>query len=374
MTRSGGPTNGWPAESPPLWLRAAEKVYRTFLHVHDFLYARGILRAADAGVPVVSVGNLTVGGTGKTPCVIWLATELRRRGHRPVILTRGYGRRGIRLTVLEPGAPSAGALASSRETGDEPLEMFEALRLPVVIGRDRVRAARLAVARFRPTCLLLDDAFQHRPIRRDFDLVLLDAASPYGNFHLLPAGPLRDLPGAEARADAFLLTRANEVDDLSAADLCREWLRGNAAHAWVGLADHVPVGLAPVGSGAITPAPPAAGTPVLAVAGIARPASLGKAAEALGFPVEARLDFPDHHRYTPADLARVVQAAAGRPIVTTAKDAVRWRAVPGFAGAGWWVVRVEFRPREAAGLLDRIEAALRGEARGGARRGVSGKG
>jgi tetraacyldisaccharide 4'-kinase len=300
----------------------------------------------------VSVGNLAVGGTGKTPCVVWLARELRTRGERPVVLSRGYGRVGRDVVILEPGAA---APPGPDAAGDEPIEILEGARVPVVVGRNRGRTARLAVERLGATCLVLDDAFQHRPLRRDFDLVLLDAARPFGNGRLLPAGPLREPPGALGRADAVLLTRAAEA---GAAGVDAALIRGFLGpQGWIGRADHVTAGVeALAGRDAATP--PAPGTAVFLTAGVARPASFAASAAAAGFRAAGALGFPDHFRYTERERLAVERAAGTLPILTTRKDAVRWRAVPGTPAAPWFVMGIEFRPREAEELLGRITAAF----------------
>lgn len=344
-------TPGWRrGERPGMLLRVAEMAASPFFALHGRLYDSGFLPAVSPTVPAVSVGNLAVGGTGKTPCAIWLARELHRRGERPAILTRGYGRRGTGVLVLEPGRPAPPVA----EAGDEPLEMFLALDLPVIVGRDRRDTARLAVER-GATCLVLDDAFQHRPLKRNFDLVLLDAAEPFGNGHRLPAGPLRESPAALARADAILLTRGDAAADLEGS---LSLVRKAAPGVWTGIADHVPTGLVPFETGERA-ASPAAGTPVVVAAGIARPESVARSAVSLGLRVDEVIAFRDHQAYSAADLAGVLQQAGDRPIVTTAKDAMRWRSAPGFRPEGrWWIVGMEFRPRDEREIVELITGAM----------------
>lgn len=362
--------SGWRfPKRPGFWLRAAEALAAPAVDLHRVLHDRGVLPAGVAPVPVISVGNLAAGGTGKTPAVIWLASRLAEAGERPAILTRGYGRRGAGTRVLAAGR----AAVPFEEAGDEALEMAAALPgLPVVVGRDRRRTAALAASTLGASCVILDDGFQHRPLGRDFDLVLLDAASPFGNGHRLPAGPLREPPAALARATAILLTRAARAGDLAA---LRERVAALAPGAWIGAADHIPVGLEPLpgaergageGSGGATPAGPAgkrpapgAGGAVALAIGTADPASVEESAAALGLRAGPVLTWKDHHRFEERDLARVEEARRGRPVITTGKDAPRWRAVPGFERVReWWVLRIAFRPREEADLLGRIRAAI----------------
>jgi tetraacyldisaccharide 4'-kinase len=334
------------------WLsRAAARLYGAGVAAHAGFWTSGLRRAWTAPVPVISVGNLAVGGTGKTPAVIHLAAALRDRGWRPAVLSRGHGRATSAALVLRPGQ----AVPSPAEAGDEPIEMFEALRdVPVVVEADRRAAAGRAVHDLGADLLILDDGFQHRPLARTIDLVLLDAARPLGNGRLLPAGPLREPPRALGRADMVLLTRhAPGMDTASATAL----LDRHAPRAWRGTAAHRTIGVRPLGRpGRKTgPGPPATG-PVVAACAIARPETFHAALAEAGFEPAERVSWPDHHRFGAAEVREVTARAAGRPIVTTAKDAVRWRAVPGFDPAGWWVLDIRLEPD--AGFLTEIERRL----------------
>jgi tetraacyldisaccharide 4'-kinase len=338
------------------WARVAERLVEPAVLLHDRLHASGLLPAFHAALPVISIGNLTVGGTGKTPCVIWLVKELVSRGERVVVLSRGYGRRGRGTLILgADGAPPPDA----DQAGDEPVEIFEATGVPVIVGRDRRRSARIAFENCRATCLVLDDGFQHRPLHRDFDIVLLDARSPLGNGHLLPAGPLREPPSALRRADLVILTRAASAGDPEAAR--RKVAALCAPPAGIALADHVVVGLQPLAGGA-TESSPSPG-PVFLTSGIADPTAFEESAASAGLKTAGARHFPDHHRYSADDFELVHRAAAGRPVVTTAKDSVRWGKAPGFDAGGWWVLRIEFRPRDGAALLSRIDQVLRNAGR-----------
>ena len=330
--------------------RAAAVLYGAASRGHAAFWNSGFRRPWQAPVPVISIGNLAVGGTGKTPAVIHLAGELRRLGWHPAILTRGHGRRGSVRVVLAPGEATPGPDLA----GDEPLEMFEALSdVPIVIAADRKGSALLAVAQFHADVLILDDGFQHRPLARDIDIVLVDAARPFGNGRLLPAGPLREPPSALRRADMIVLTRAEDAPDINSS---RSLVQREGPEAWIGTARHRVIGLRPIGT------PKAEGTPprdsVLAVSGIARPETFLAGLRATGHEVGQHRDFPDHHRFDTADLALVLREADGAPIVTTAKDAVRWRDVPGFSGVNWWILVVRFEPEPgfAPEVVRRLEA------------------
>lgn len=339
-------------ESPGPAARLAAWLYGLGVALHA-----GGARGARALAPVISVGNLAVGGTGKTPAVIWLARAMAARGHRPAVLTRGYGRRLRRPVLLGPGAGKADLAAA----GDEPLEMARALPdRPILIDADRRASAARAVRECQADLLILDDGFQHRALARDLDIVLLDADRPFGNGHLLPAGPLREPVAALHRAAVILLTRASMARDL---DASLRRVRSAAPGAWVGLADHRAAGLTAMEdwlAGRPSGKAPAGG-PLLAVAGIADPQRLRQSLVidlAVSSPVEI-VAYPDHQSFGASDLEWLRRRAEGRRIVTTAKDAVRWREVPGFGdGEGWWVLEIVFTPREPEELLARIAAAI----------------
>ena len=186
-------------------LRPFSPLYQGVIAARNGLYDRGLLRQEKLPCPVVSVGNLTVGGTGKTPTVILLANLLKREGRRPAVLSRGYGGQAkVPVTVVSDGS---GILSHWRETGDEPILIARAAPgVPVLTGPRRLLTGRAAIERFGADCLILDDAFQHRALARDLDIVLIDAASPFGNGRLLPAGPLREPRTSLLRAHMLIRT------------------------------------------------------------------------------------------------------------------------------------------------------------------------
>ncbi|MGA2115298.1 MAG: tetraacyldisaccharide 4'-kinase [Bryobacteraceae bacterium] len=277
------------------------------------------LTARNLPVPVISVGNLTMGGTGKTPCVLSLAAGLIERGHAPGILTRGYGRISPEpISVMEPGAQ-----VSSAETGDEPQIFLRSGLAPVGIGADRFRAGQLLLARFPLVdTILLDDGLQHRRLERAVNLVLVDALDPFGGGAVFPLGRLREPLDALARADIFLITRA----DLSAGVPALERALGarnsrapvfhavTRPHAWVEAAngrEYDP---------AATPFDRPAG-----FCGLGNPQSFRQTLKTLGIRLVDWVQFPDHHRYRPAELKRMgrwLRDEGARALVTTEKDAV----------------------------------------------------
>ncbi len=288
-------------------------------------YGRGYLETVRVPAPVFCVGNLTVGGSGKTPVVAWLADFLVKKGHRPVVLTRGYGRSSKDITLV---ANRDGQDFPDREViGDEPGLLARRLPgVPLAVGADRARAAEQAIAAFGPDCFVMDDGFQHHRLYRDRNLLCLDArlahevwvrgeAAPF-----LPAGPWRESPGNAARADALLLTRAERLTEEERTGLRAALapLRKPLGFAHYRLSFWDPHAGKPVAAAEL------AGKPVLALSGLADPASFENSLERLGARVAVQRH-GDHHVFTPADLARARERAEreGRVIVTTEKDAQR---------------------------------------------------
>ena len=354
--------------------------YRGGLAVRELAYRRGWLARGRLPCPVVSLGNLTVGGTGKTPAVEMVARWLTDEGRRVVIVSRGYGRRpGAPVELVSDGG--APRLPAER-AGDEPLLL--ARRLPgvaVVVGADRLRAGQWAVANLRPDVVLLDDGFQQRRLVKDVEIVCLDARAPWGPGGLFPRGTLREPRSALTRADLIIVTRADARRNL--AGLFGE-IRHHGGSAPCLAADYAVEGLEDLASGALHLASALAGRGVLAFAGIAAPERLSETLTAHGANVRDVVAFPDHHAYRPSDLDAVrrrARAMGASLLVTTEKDAVRLRP-PGTTGA-WapsgqagealapiWVLRVRLEPAGGpslegwrAELRARVDAAARGAAR-----------
>ncbi len=306
--------------APPL--RFAESAFRAGAALRAALYDAGILRAERALAPVVSIGNLAVGGAGKTPAVIAVARRLIARGRIVAVLSRGYGAVRADARVVSDGAR---LLLGAAEGGDEPV--LVARRLPgvrVLCGPRRADLARGAVRELGADALLLDDGFQHRALGRDLDVVVLDAANPFGNGRLLPAGPNREPRGALRRARLVWLSRADQADaDALAA------LRA-LARAATGLdaveSRHAPVDVVDGSLVRAFGADALYGRRVLLLAGIARPEGFRRTLAAMGAEIAAEWIFPDHHRFVLADLEgalRRADAARCDLVVTTEKDAVR---------------------------------------------------
>lgn len=258
-------------------------------------------------VPVVSVGNLTLGGTGKTPMVAWLARWFRERGVRVTLVSRGYG-------------------ASPDGRNDEALELEEILPdVPHLQNRDRVAAAQLAIEEFECQLILLDDGFQHRRLDRDLDIVLLDALEPFGFGHVFPRGMLREPIRNLERADVVVLSRADAVDEGQRRSIRGVVERHAPEAVWVE-ARHRPQGLLGAGGRATAPLESLAGRRVAAFCGIGNPAGFRRTLESIGcVPIELR-EFPDHHAYQRSDieeLKRWSQMLDAEVVLCTHKDLVK---------------------------------------------------
>jgi len=310
-------------------------------------------------IPVVLVGNLTVGGTGKTPLVADIVRRLLDAGRRPVVVSRGYGGRlEGRRSVVSDGRE---ILLLARDAGDEPLMLARQLPgVPVITGTDRVDAGKYAVERLGANALVLDDGFQQRDrFPGAFTVVAINARDPFGNGRLLPAGPLRE-PAATLRdAHAVVLTHAPETAVRDRAEL-RVLITGLAPGAVVAEAAHEPDGLENAADGSPLPLTWLSGRRILALSAIGYPSGFERDLAGAGAVVVSAAA-PDHHVWTPRGLERAGRTAAAdgcTAIVTTAKDAVRLGG-PAIAGLpvfvlrlrlGWTAGEAEFR----SALLARV--------------------
>lgn len=351
-------------------------------------------------VPVISVGNLTFGGTNKTPVVAWLAQCLEQRGLRVGIATRGYGRRQTRQVTLHRGglvvetgdhervAPAhpvdVGAPGFRRDlAGDEPSMLAQ--RLPdawIAVGRDRVAGAH-RLAALGAEVILLDDGFQHRRLARTLDIVLVDARHPFGNGRLIPAGSLREPPSALRRADQLLVTRSEVLSAAERDQLARrlaDFLPSNrlgwatsSVGAWgtfVAMGDGGPeVEWSDLEAAAARPGPGRLPSgPFFVFSAIAHPRSLCDLIEATAGSVVDSRTFPDHHRLTPAEFAEVVAAATARGAAALACSEKDLHNLPSQLRAvdvdlPLWVPRLEVRPESEEWFASRVESALAGSLR-----------
>ena len=325
-------------------------LFESIIGLRNYFYNTGIFRIRKLDCKVISVGNITVGGTGKTPMVIMLANLLRDRGYRPVILSRGYGgRQKNRINVVSDGE---NICMNFQMAGDEPVLIAKSVRnTPVITGKNRYQTGRYAVDNFGADVLILDDAFQHRSLFRDIDIVLLDNERPFGNGFVIPRGELREPANALGRADVIVKTGIKDRDQGSG-------VRGQAAgdrdqgpgdrdqgpggrdqgskdrdQAPVYNAYRIPKSLLKAGTGEIYPLDYLRAKKVLAFAGIARPDSFKRTIASVGGETAAFLVFPDHQVYTRDDIMQIEKAAtqcAAQVILTTEKDGIKLIDFPDF--------------------------------------------
>jgi tetraacyldisaccharide 4'-kinase len=287
-------------------LRAAELPYTLAVRWRNWRYDTGRAAVHRVPVPVVSVGNLTLGGTGKTPMVQWIARWLRSRRLRVTVISRGYG--------AEAGAAN-----------DEALELEQNLPdVPHLEDPDRVAAARLAVEQLGCQGIVLDDAFQHRRIHRDLDLVMLDALEPFGFGHVFPRGTLREPLTGLRRADMVVLSRADMLEADQRAEIRARVARHAPDAAWAEVI-HAPQALLSCG-GEREPLDSLRAEPVGAFCGIGNPAGFRHTLEQCGYRIADFREFPDHHAYDRADVESLAAWADGlevAAVVCTHKDLVK---------------------------------------------------
>lgn len=340
---------------PPLL--AAEGVFRAAVALRAALYDRGLLAGARAAAPVISVGNLAVGGAGKTPVAIAVVRRLLARGRRVALLSRGYGAARRDARVVSDGAR---LLLGAAEAGDEPALVARRLAgVAVLCGPRRAELARTAVAELGADVLVLDDGFQHRALARDLDVVVLDAADAFGNGRLLPAGPNREPRAALRRAGLVWLSRVDQAEP-SALERLRALAREATGRAPVE-SRHAPVDVLDGRLARGLGVEALRGRRAFLLAGIARPAGFRRTVRALGAEIVAERIVPDHHRFGPGEIEAVLRAAGAAGcdvVVTTEKDAVR--LPPEVEGdARLRVVRIDAEiVAGEAGLEAALEAAL----------------
>ena len=314
------------------------RLYERAVQTRLGLYRRRLFRAQELGCPVVSIGNLTVGGTGKTPVAEMLARELQKRGRRVAILSRGYksvprpfmqrlrNRLSKNLDLFPPRIVSDGnqVLLDSRRAGDEPHML--AKNLPgvcVLVDKDRVKSGLHALRHCGSDRWLLDDRLQYQRLRHRLDIVLVDHQSPFGNEHLLPRGTLREPPRNLRRASYIIVTKCGPAPD--GALLAR--LRRLNPTAAIIECNHAPRHWEDIRTGEKFPLDHLRGRHVGAMSGIARPESFEEGVRELGAIVEITKAFADHHRFTKKEILRFLEWCDRRSLdalVTTEKDAVRF--------------------------------------------------
>lgn len=304
--------------APHLLLYTLSLLYGAGVCARRLSYKLGILPFHNLPAKVVSVGNLTAGGTGKTPVTIFLAEFFRNDGKRVAVLSRGYRGRARGASVVSDGKA---VLMGPLDAGDEPYLMAARLPgVPVIVCPDRVKGGRLAIERFSPHVLVLDDAFQHVRLERDVNILVLDSKEGFGNGYMLPRGMLREPVSALRRAD-FALVKGGPPEG-RALEALRKYSIPYLPFTYR------PASAYNVDSGKGAPLDALRGRKVASVAGIANPASFNRTLAELGCTVTAALEFPDHHRYTESDARAIEGVAAGAEmIITTEKDGVKLKGL-----------------------------------------------
>jgi tetraacyldisaccharide 4'-kinase len=328
-------------------LRVVEVPYTIAVSIRNRRYDRGASQVLNVDVPVIGVGNLTLGGTGKTPMVKWLAQRFQNAGVRVAIVSRGYG-------------------SIEGKHNDEALELAQSLpHVPHIQNRDRVAAARLAIQNYKSQLILLDDGYQHRRLGRDLDIVLLDALEPFGFEHVFPRGTLREPLAGLARAQVVCLSRADAISQpereairLRVSQIAPRAAWCEAAHA----ADRL------VNSrGESQPLDALASRRVAAFCGIGNPAGFRHTLAAAGCEPVAWREFQDHHLYTAADQSKLValaESSKAEMFVCTQKDLVK---LPHYelTGVPLWAVAIEMKFLRGEGALEQQLENLLQKARSG---------
>jgi len=308
--------------------RPFSPLYSTVMMLRAALYARHFFRRYKLEVPVISIGNLTMGGTGKTPVVSHLATFLQNQGYRPAIISRGYGGEGgNRVNVVSDGKT---IYLDAKQAGDEPRLIAETLPgVPVLTGIVRVLPCRHAIHALGCNILLLDDGFQHLAVDRDINIVLFSAATLAGNSRVFPGGDLREPVSALKRADVFLLTGATSANR-ERADRFAALLGQRFPGKPVFFSSYAPCA-AQNATGRTTHALTTLPTPLYGFCGIAQPELFRRSLTDQGISLSGFTGLKDHQRYTPRILLQIgkdAMATGAGGIITTAKDMVKLTGNP----------------------------------------------
>jgi tetraacyldisaccharide 4'-kinase len=334
-----------PAKLAEPLLQPLARIYSAVMQSRNFGYDREWLKSRGVGAPVVSIGNLTAGGTGKTPLTAFLISELRRRGVRVGVISRGYGG-----TVRGPvRVINDGSTETAMRFGDEPSWFAAHFKdMPVYICGDRVAAGQALLLDEKVDVIFADDAFQHRRLARALDFVVLDATEPEWHYRTLPLGRMRESFGSLGRADAIFITKTNLSSDPENTPLALRKRIEQETAADIYEMESVISGFAPLANGAAStvtkPSSDFSGAGVVVASGIGRPETFTGLIERSGVRILRQFDFPDHHVFSESDRQDIERAAVDQgaeAIFVTEKDAMKL--------SGWsprvpcWVSRLEFR-------------------------------
>jgi tetraacyldisaccharide 4'-kinase len=312
-------------------------IYGAIADARNSFYERGLFRSTSLEVPTISVGNITVGGTGKTPLVAYIADILATKGERVCILTRGYGRANARQRVLVSDSKSI--FVSPREAGDEPYELARKLigKAFVIADADRVAAGIWARQKFGITAFVLDDAFQHQKVKRELNIVTIDATNPFGNGKTLPFGVLRERLSNLKRADLIVITRANLAENIS--DI-KSQISDHECDCPIILSENKFRELTNIKavnrSGKISESKTEAeikfdfNSKIIAFCALGNPENFFSQLRLEHYDIASTKAFPDHHFYKQADIENLEITAnevGAKALLTTMKDAVKLKGL-----------------------------------------------
>jgi tetraacyldisaccharide 4'-kinase len=327
-------------------LRALSLLYGLLVRARLFLFKSGLLRSRALTCPVISVGNITVGGSGKTPIVAALCEVLTAKGKSVVILSRGYKRQSSGTEVV---SDKNSVLLDVKKAGDEPFLLAHKCKgVPVIVGKNRFKAGLLAIKKFSPDVIILDDAFQHIKLRRDLDILLFDSTRAVGSGFMLPRGPLREPASSIKRADIIMIKgKAKGVLQ-------------NKYHfkQQVFTFDYSPTKLISLSDKKTEAIKGLRGKKVFAFSALANPESFYLTAQSCGATIIDKLSFPDHHWFSPADIENIKKHAKGTDfIVTTEKDLVRLDP-DSFTGLRVVAIAIEAKISNQKGFFKVIEKTM----------------
>lgn len=317
-------------------LIAFSLIYGLAVLIRELLYWLHLLKVNKLPCLVISIGNITLGGTGKTPMVISVARFLVRNQKQPLVVSRGYGRQKESKVLAVSDGRSI--LVNTRMGGDEPVLIASRLPgVPVIVGRDRYQTALYGIRKYHSTIVILDDGFQHRGLRRTADIVLVDATDPFGNGKLFPAGILRERIAALKRAQAIVITRIDQVVDKE--ELKTKIKRITLAPIFTSY--HQPIDLLECSTGDVKSLVVLRDARAFVFSGIARPSSFTNMLVSLGVNVAVKRAFPDHYEFQKTDLASIYEKATDarvNMIITTEKDMMR---IKNLKPDGIWALRID---------------------------------
>jgi tetraacyldisaccharide 4'-kinase len=331
-------------------------LHRVGLEAYLLPYRLGIRKRYRLNVPIIAIGNLSSGGTGKTPMTVLVARHLQSMGQRVVVLSRGHGGTGENRSLPRVVSDGNAVLLTPSEAGDEPVLLANLLPgIPVVVCRDRRKSGRFAVETFAPEIIVCDDALQYWQLHRDLDIVLLDARRPFDNGYVLPRGLLREPPSHLARAGIAVLTRADRLSP-GGLETTLTTVRKFAPTAALFTAIHAPIAWV-TREGSVFPLPELAQRPVLAFSGIADGRAFVESVRERGADVRQSRDFGDHYAYDAGDIARLVkmaQTAECTAVVTTEKDLVKVAPLWSEDAPPLYALRIGMTVNDEPGFFERL--------------------